>query len=64
MLFLKMHKKMMLKLGKYISWHHVSCKQPDVKGIFQVFEFKWKDSQSRCYNGSGVLLIPSMLFWH
>lgn len=55
---------MMLKLGKYISWHHVSCKQPDVKGIFQVFEFKWKDSQSRCYNGSGVLLIPSMLFWH
>ena len=24
------------------------AKQPDVKAVFQVFEFKWKDSQSRC----------------
>ena len=39
------------------------AKQPDVKGIFQVFEFKWKDSLD-AYNRSGVLLIPIMLFWH
>lgn len=24
------------------------AKQPDVKGVFQVFEFNSKDSQSRC----------------
>ena len=31
------------------------AKQPDVKGIFQVFEFKWKDSLD-AYNRSGVFI--------